>query len=470
MSSPLPPRRLWFPSQSSPSGSLSGMEIPIPKPPPFSGASTRGISPGPDDIFNKPLPPRPRKPSSVYSTRDDEMSEARMRNMQSGVRPPDLLLQPTTYKSNSSVVSAVSGRRPSPLRNQEGHTVSDPIVERRRARRENLANLGIHSTQLLNVPVRSNSPAYSKPEPQRLKDWNFQSRSADNLASTYESVLQTRSSVLPNHTFEPYPSYTYLPSSMSPRITDVVDHSLVPPPLRYRTVVEGSRPPSQFSSVSSSTTELLQSSIRDSLRAYARKALHLRRPAVAARRKKAVETVDSTVASDLAPSRPRRRSSAAGQRRGSIQQSISHVYSSLRKLSISSTAKATGNFPSGKKSRLPRELRSPAIPITPYQQMGTKAWEKSSKSHRNSRPKSATSNHAVSSTTEDKDSLKHNQRSENQALKPISVLKKMKIAFYNGTAQLESVVGWKTASSKRSKAELRREELKKKIVVLSIRE
>jgi hypothetical protein len=102
--------------------------------------------------------------------------------------------------------------------------------------------------------------------------------------------------------------------------------------------------------------------------------------------------------------------------------------------------------------------------------MGTKAWEKSSKSHRNSRPKSATSNHAVSSTTEDKDSLKHNQRSENQALKPISVLKKMKIAFYNGTAQLESVVGWKTASSKRSKAELRREELKKKIVVLSIRE
>jgi hypothetical protein len=465
MSSPLPSRRPWDSSYSSPSGSLSGMEIPISKQSLYFGPSSWSIYPVPHGTIENPLPPTPRKPSSVYSLGHDEEAGGQMRNIPDALLPPDLLLQPTTYRSSTSIVPVMSADRPPLLRYQLGHAVSDSILERRRVQREDLAELGIHSSQLLTQHPISDTPTHREPQTKGLHELDLQRRDADHHASTYESVLHTRSSVLTSFTSEPYSNYTHSSTEMSPRITDVVDQSLLPPPLRYSTVVADSRPSSHLSS-SSSTTEIIESRVRDSLRTYARKALHLQTPTVAARSKREDQNNSATNAADWASSILRRGSSVAGQRRGSVQQGISHMYNSLRKISITSALpKTVGN---ATKVRLPRELRSPAIPITPYQQMGTKAWERSSKSPKNSRPGSAISNHFHSPPKEDKKSFRHDHRGRNQETKPISLVNKLITAFHSGTVQVESAIGLNKPRNKHSKAEFRREEFKKKIVVIGI--
>ena len=465
MSYVLPPRRPWVPMHTFSSNSLSGMEIPLRTHSPFSGTLPRSRQPSTSEFFDKPLPPTPRKPSSVYSLHNDEMTKGRMRNMQNEVQPSDSVLQPTIYRSSASIVPVLSAVRPSLLGNQEGHAVSDPIIERRRAEREDLAELGIHSSQLLIQHPTLDLPTHSKIQTQRSIESDLDGPGADQHASTYTSVLHTRSSIIPNLTIEPFYNQPYFPYTMSPRVTDVVDQSLVPPPLRYNTAIQDTRPSSHFSSTSDSSSDLFQSSIRESLRSYARKAFQLRKPHVEAKRKKAVETphsLDSTFPSS------RRRGSALGQRRGSIQTGLSHMYTSLRKLSIPlSSSKTTGT---AKKARLPRELRSPAIPITPYQQIGTKAWERPSKSRKHSRPGSATSTQFLFSSRDSKNSSTYNDQRENQISRTASIRKKITTAFHNGTVQVESAIGLNTRRNKRSKAELRREELKKKILVLGLGE
>lgn len=467
MSFPLPSRRPWDPFHSSPSGSLSGMETPISKPSLYFGPSSWSPYLVLDGAIEKPLPPTPRKPSSVYSLMHDEETAGRMRNIPNAPLPQDLLLQPTIYRSSTSIFPVMSTARPALLRYQQGHAVSDSILERRRVQREDLAELGIHSSQLLTQHPVSDTPAQIKPQTKGLQELDLQRRDADQYASTYESVLHTRSEFSPSFTSEPYSDYAYSSTEMSPRITDVVDQSLLPPPLRYSTVVGDSRSSSHFSS-SSSSTEVIQSRVRDIFRTYARKALHLRTPAVAARPPKEDQNIPTMSTADWASSMLRRGSSAAGQRRGSIQQGISHMYNSLRKLSITSALpKTAGN---AKKVRLSRELRSPAIPVTSYQQMGTKAWERSSKSPKHSRPGSAISNHFHFHfpPIEDKDSSGYDHRSGNEEPKPISLVNKLTNAFHNGTVQMETAIGLNKPRDRHSKAELRREELKKKIVVLGI--
>lgn len=458
-----PPRRPWVPAHSFSSNSLSGMEIPLRTPSPFAVTLPRSRHPSRGELIDKPLPPTPRKPSSVYSLQNDETTKGRTRIPQNEVLPSASMLQPTIYRSSTSIVPVITAARPPLLGNQEGHAVSDPIVERRRAEREDLAELGIHSSQLLDQHLTADLPAHPNLETQRFIEPNAQRLGADQHACTYESILDTRSSIVPNFTTVPYFNHAYLPSPMSPRITDVVDQSLVPPPLRYNSTIEDTRPSSRFSSSSDSSSDVFQSSIRDLVRAYARKAFRLRKPREAA---KQIKTVEITQSLESALPSSRRRGSAAGQRRGSIQTGLSHMYTSLRKLSIpSSSAKATETT---KKTRLPRELRSPAIPITPYQQIGTKAWEKSTKSRKRSRPESATSTQFLFSSRESKNSSTYNNQRGNETPRPGSIVSKITAAFHNGTIQVESAMGLNTKRNKRSKAELRREELKKKIVVLGL--
>lgn len=444
MSSFPPPRRPWGPIHTFSSNSLSGMEIPLRKPTPYPRYTNTSES------IEKPLPPTPRKSSSVYSVQ----SEALL---------PDPILQPTAYRSSDSIVPKAPAIRRPLLYNQESHALSDPIIERRRAEREDLADLGIHSSQLLNQNPTLDFPAHPKTQTQELTEPNLHKPDAEQYASTYKSILHTRSSIIPNITTETYFNQAFLSVPISPRITDVVDESLVPPPLRYNTAIEDGRPSSYFSSSSDSSSDVYPSSIGESIRAYARKAFQLRKPHVAGKRKKAVKTTHSL--NSTLPS-SRRRGSKIEQRRGSIQNGLSHMYTSLRKLSIPSSApKATG---SAKKRRLPRELRNPAIPITPYQQIGTKAWEKSNKSRKHSRLESGASTQSLISSRECKTSAKTNNQTENQTPRSAAVLNKITTAIHNGTVQVESAMGLNTKRDKPSKAELRREELKKKIVVVGL--
>ena len=460
-----PPRRPWVPTHTFSSNSLNGMEIPLRTPSPFAVSHPRSRNPSRTELLEKPLPPTPRKPSSVYSLQNDETTKRRIKTLQSEVLPVDPMLQPTTYRSSTSIVPVISAARPPLLGKQEGHTVSDPVLERRRAQREDLVDLDTHSSQLSDQYPTSEVPARPKTESQTLNKSNFYGSGADQHANTYEAILGTRSSTIPNFTPESYFNHAYLPSPMSPRITDVIDHSLVPPPLRYTTLMEHTQMFSRFSSSSDSSSEIVQSSLRQSLRKFARKIFRFRKPPVPAKRKKAVQSTHS-LHSTFANSR--RRSSAPGQRRASVQMGFSNMYSSLRKRSIpSSTPKAIGT---AKKARLPRELRNPAIPITPYQKIGTKAWEKSSRSRKHSRSEPATSTQFLLLSRKSENSSANNYRRENEIPRPPSIVNKITTALHNGTTQVESAMGLNAGKKKRSQAELRREELKKKIVVLGLGE
>lgn len=458
-----PPRRPWVPTHTFSSNSLNGMEIPLRTPSPFAVSLPRSRNPSRTELLEKPLPPTPRKPSSVYSLQNDETMKGRIKTLQNEVPSTDPMLQPTAYRSSTSMVPVISAARPPLLGKQEGHTVSDPVLERRQAQRRDFVSLDIHSSQLLDQHPTSKVPARPKTESQTLNKLNSYGSGADQHANTYESILDTRSSTIPNPTPEPYFNHAYLPSPMSSRITDVIDHSLVPPPLRYTTLMEHTQVSSRFSSSSDSSSEIVQSSLRESFRKFARKILRLRKPPVLAKRKKAVENTHSL---DSILANPRRRSSAAGRRRGSIQMGLSNMYSSLRKRSIpSSSPKAIGTT---KKARLPRELRSPAIPITPYQKIGTKAWEKSSKSRKHARSEPATSTQFLLPLRKSENSSAYNNQRENEIPRPASIVNKMTTALHNGTTQVESAMGLNARKKKPSKAELRREELKKKIVVLGL--
>lgn len=466
---PLPPRRPWVPTHTFSSNSLNGMEIPVRPPSPFAVSLPRSRNPSRTELLEKPLPPTPRKPSSVYSVQNDEMTKGRIKTLQNEVPSSNPTLQPTIYRSSTSVVSGISVARPPLLGKQEGHTVSDPVVERRRAQREDLVDLGIHSSQLLDQHPTSEGPARPKTESQTLNGSNIYGLGAEQHANNYESILDTRSSIIPTFTSEQYFNHVYLPSQMSSRITDVVDPSLddvelplVPAPLRYTTLMDHTQMSSRWSSSSDSSSEIVQISLRESFRKFARKIFRLQRPSVPAKRKKAAETthsLDSTFAIT------RRRGSAAGQRRKSIQMGLSNMYSSLRKRSLTSfSPKAMGP---AKKARLPRELRSPAIPITPYQKIGTKAWEKSTKSRKQTRSEPATSTKFLLSSRRSENSSAYNNQRENEILRPGSIMNKLTTALHNGTTQVESATGF-NAKKKLSKSELRREELKKRIVVLGL--
>lgn len=94
---------------------------------------------------------------------------------------------------------------------------------------------------------------------------------AEQHANDYMSVL-ARASMMPTGDFEPYPEgYISLPTDVSPRITDVVDETLVPRPLRKSTALDSSTS-SHFSD--SSGYMALKEEYAESFKSRAKKAFH----------------------------------------------------------------------------------------------------------------------------------------------------------------------------------------------------
>lgn len=388
----------------------------------------------------------------------------------------------------------VTSKRPKLAQDVQAHAISDPIVEMRQLQQQDLdkseSRWGPSTIQRIKsdfaIPAESINKHLTVPK--------TGTKGAEDYASNYESLLHTRSSALPTFTPSPYSDYDYLPSPMSPRITDVVDRSLLPSPLSYSVLEEKQRPSSTFSS-SSSDSDGFQDSIRTSLRAYARKALHLpKRSLEGKNRKKASSTAASETShiSAGAGRLPIKNEPVAGPRRRSIQQGISNMYDTLAKLSITSQlpkSKPAIDITGATKTRVPRELRSPAIPVTPYQQLGKKAWQSSrsskksqsisSKSARTSyfsNPPGERTSYFSDPTGERTSYFSNSPREDNSAVKsntsvatrPGSVAKKIASAIHTRTAQVENAMGLNKASTRATKSERRREELKKKIVVIGL--
>lgn len=474
MGPPTPMRRPPLQHEESASSSLNGLE--------------KVISHGsiPFDIFedliekylDKPLPPTPRKPSSVYSRHIEEIvdsyHDSRPRDE---IEPTELYLKPTTYESSTS---KTSNTRPARAQlNHQAHADSDTIVDRWHTRQRTDRTTEVRSGSASNLRRSRSSRADNPVERSPLIMPRRSTRKAEALATEYRDALRGRSPAPPVIEAIPYYSENdYFPSPISATITDVVDHSLMPQPLRVSSF-DSERPSSHFSMTSSdSDTNRFHHGVRDSLKAYARKAFHL--PKASAEEKERERIMSNAEAKYplMSPSssrRPSRLGSIASQRRASIQQGLSHMYDTITSLSIG-PSKLKGSTDAKKRAQISKELRSPAIPTTAYQQLGTKAWEtpkspkvkSPSKKHfsfHSSSQKSAASSRQ-GSPTRSQGSKARPPRSPMSPRSPRVVTSKIAAAVHGGTAQVGSLLGIDTPARQEAKTEQRREQLKKTIVVI----
>lgn len=449
------PRLRRAPSTTS---SLAGMEKPF---------SPKAISPfeiyqDPVDLYldeaqlNKPLPPTPRKPSSIYSLPSREDRQGREHRLRNDLLPSSIFLAPTAYRSSTSKLPDRTPSRPKLTRQAETHAASDPVIERRR-----------HQEQQSRTPVHVPN-LQQELSLESLSTSASQSSSGKKTATAKADSAETHAE---NH-----------PSPMSGRITDVIDESLLPAPLRFSSFDESERPPSRFSSSSSSSEAgSHHDGIRNSLKGMARKAFHLRKESKNSDDTDWAAFTRFQEKTSLTPRRQSRIGSLVGQRRASVQQTISGMYDTLTSLTGSSrggkpTPFATNGPP---KSHKPR-IRSPAIPLSPYQEIGPKAWETASKSSkRTSKSEKAESERASKSSlvSQKKTSrIRFSTPAYGASLphvreaKPRSVVNKLASALSSGTVQVESAVGLNTTRVKRTKSEKKRAELKKKIKVIGLGE
>lgn len=420
--------------------SHSGMEKPFWKTPIYGVIS---VSIDTSVSNHKPLPPSPSTVSlsSVYSTSEEEKMNTHQRSRKDAILPPHIFLQPSTYSSSTSGLPDPIPLRPQLARNEQLHPASDWSVEKQRAQKARSENLPLSSHE--QIPARL-SGEYPTESPSKLHH-NGRAKSAEQHAGNHECVLHTRSCVIPSFNPESY-NAKLSPSAMTSRITDVVDNSLCPSPLRVSGTDQIKEETSRFS-YSSSDGDSIHAGFRNSLKSRARKALHRRR--------------SSVEAPEQRPSSSR----SSHRRQSSLQQGLSDgihdMYETLTSLSTTKT----------RRSRLSDELCSPPIPPKAAQILGTSSPIRSPKSPPPKTPKTPksarfTSHHGYASVPFSENYLRPVTPTADADREPSSMAGKLALVFQNGTQQIEAAVGLGPEKVKRTKAEKRREELKKKIVVV----
>ena len=146
----------------------------------------------------KPLPPTPRRPSSVYTQPSDEAVPQKDSRTYGSIVDHyfgNEVLQPKTYRESASKIPDQTSLRPKLLRDTETHAASEPIIQRRRAEQEQQ----IHPEETLGANRNIH-----------------RSGNAKQHAENYESVLHTRSEVLTSMVPDPFYSDqdTYHPTCL----------------------------------------------------------------------------------------------------------------------------------------------------------------------------------------------------------------------------------------------------------------
>lgn len=417
---------------------------------------------------DKPLPPTPRRASSLYSASQPDQDipyDSRIVDQYLSTE----YLQPKIYRSSTSELPDPAPTRPKLVQLAQTYAVSDPIVKWRRADRAHLRERDISPC----TPDSGHEGTRRQPK-SRENDAQWH-------AENYESVLHARSTVWHGAAPDPYyPHHNSKTSPMSPRITDVVDHMMVPSPLRSSTmersleVIRGEEPGSRFSSDSSEAYSM-RSSLRDSLKKTARKAFHGHK-----------HTGGDTNSQQLAPPpEPRSRvSSESSGRRMSIQHGIDDMYDTLTSLYLPSPKHRVGSpkrtapkpvdldFPNTPKVRLRGQHRNPAIPISPYQQFGPKAWEQESQSSNKSSKVSFLTPFGSKEKELARKAIPVSSHASSTAnpggRKKPSLAHRLASTLQNGSEKIENAMGLETNKVKRTKSQRKREALKKQIVVVGL--
>jgi hypothetical protein len=473
----------------SPSTLLLGMEVVIP-PSPQSTAKPPLSSTADVD---KPLPHRPRQTSSVYSGGSGytEIIESYM-NWKVDEEPPlPISFQPQSYRD--TLTGLLARRFAEPPSN-----LTSPLF---------ISDRPKHSISI--PPLRltpDDSPALHAVEPNTVPSFTEFSRQLKNKKSNVSTISHLNVQHVPgaiSHDTFWQPSMTgspevqpfvhdyqrqHLQGEISPRITDVVDPGLVPPPLNLngskkpiadqasvhdRNVQnisfldDASQPSSRFSSTSSSSQAspasedsfVVYTGVRESLKAMFRTKMGRRDIPAAEDRKRNVSLASTQPADIESEEQPAgRKFSWVSSRRTSLQQGVSSL---LRKFSISDTSD------SRRRSTRPSRGRQKqlAIPITPYQRYGSAVWHASQRKKRRQdrverKPTQKTKKKSgqVSRATSTRNTNK--QRDRHSAFpKPDEVV----AAFQSGRNNLVGAIDETRRKLRRSASERRREALKKNI-------
>ena len=433
MSEHLRDRRPPLRYAESSSSSLRGLENVIPKKSPFAEPFLDFET----YHLDKPLPPTPRRPSSLYDLlKEDIIDSYAERGPKDELRPSYFLLTAATYISDERKKSRESSKGSQLQRGQSNHLASDSTR----------INKWLDTTKSTTLQTHSYGGAQGRAEIEpsnnlsRAEEPRRTPKMVDEHANEYSKVLSSPHPVSP-FTFkaiEYQAEYDHPDTPISSRIADAVDGSLLPSRLTVSATKDQERSPSRLSEASSNQERAHETKRRQSFHSYARKVLHTPKASAEETERRRVMSVASAKYPHmgLPPPPPWRDrvSSMASQRRESLQQGLSHMYDTLTNISIG-PSKFKPSLNLKKRTTIPRDMRSPAIPITPYQYLGAKAWEASPKSPK---PKSAKKKH------------------------------------FSMPSKIDSPTRWYKLSSRdtgkasveEKEAEKRREELKKKIVVI----
>ena len=362
------------PLRYSSSQSLLGLERVVPKRSPlFQDSSSASRA-----SLNKPLPPIPcpRKPSSVYSLQVEDVIDLYADRGPKDERSPSRIFLSArdydlTYSQNSSLGLTESRLQSDIFSQQESDVlaINDWLQTIKSNTPKSASDLGTKSSFLQTQSSRE-VDSYSASSVSKM---NKQRPREHRKPTSNRAISPSSPPSFHNVQYEVEVSYPETP--ISSRIVDVVDHSLVPNPLRSSQLAGSENPnghPSRtLSGPSAADIEKLRLSIRNRLRRSFRSS-------VSSTEKKENRRAMSVASAKYpnmnlpSPGLRERINSKASQRRASIQRGLSNAYDTLTNFSIKPKSRTPDNTSSKKQTRGPR---SPAIPITPYQQMGPKAWE-----------------------------------------------------------------------------------------------
>ena len=445
-----PPLRF---AQSS-SSSLRGLEQVIPKKSPLSEIFKQPV----ESPLDKPLPPTPRKPSSLYTTEEEPTLDSYFeRGPKDEILPSYIFISPTQSLIDYPEKPVGSLTRPKLQGDETEKTVSDsgqikkwlntpPLVTpRARSERETY-------TQLSTVESLEISRSH-----QRAKE---STKMAEKRADEYRRALSSYpDDSIAFRTVEYEPEY-FPEAPISARIVDVVDHSLVPSPLRLSRFEDNPRTSSQLYR-NAPDTDTNRHGLRQSIRLSVGKAFRASKPSAEENEGHRALSVASAKYPQMSLQPPlwrERLSSVASQHRANMQQGLSSMYETVRRLSNgSSKLKPITVPPPRKRAAIPRELRSLAIPVTPYQTYGTKAWELA--------PKSPNSKPSKRKWPKTKPPKPESSKADSANKKRFPLLPK---SLAQPIWQSMGGKGWERQSGKEKASEKRREELKKKIVVIGL--
>lgn len=504
-----------IPRGNSSTSSLNGMEIATPKFPPTPKSPYQNKKDRKNSEYHsvKPLPPTPAYPSlkllSAASSRASSVASSRAPSTASlssvytedipptpqyvpfrgdtMLTPPKAAYQPSTYRSSTSIVPDAPPLRPK----LKQHAQTQEILQKPAA---------IKTGPPESLFSEWKAPKYEEKEddeepksPVQIKLLAQKSREVPHIAEQHADDYR---SLLPRHSrfnsVDSEPSYDFfksLPGPMSPRITDVVDDSLLPQPLRM-SIAFNSDTSSHYSS---SPSELmpLGGEIGESFKARAKKAFHSRQ---FSQGKSANQGDDSKISSKSG--KRNKVISMTPSERASIQKGIIDMYDTLAsfydplnkygpstKLAQPPRSRPTVDVPPPDNNVLHKGHRSPAHPMTPYPSHGRKAEEaaESPSPLSGSGPASVDwvadlpsgrtpkkSHFSLSSTASSSNGGHSLSPAEKKKIKSYTFPRTDRGSRRDSTAggKWKKAVGFDWKKGKKTEGEKRRESMKKKIVIV----